>query len=308
MKRLKILLLILPYVTAGFFLIYMREKAVPAAAEGLRLCACAIVPSVLPFAVLAKYFYLSGDADIVAQQLGGKVAKLLNLSEISTSVFLLGYVSGYPVCAELSVGLFKENKISKEEVQRLISFSNNPSPSFVIGFIGGSVLGSLTLGTVMYACIGMSSFLYAYFSGVGAEKCRSAFCKSKTSGRIPSFNAAVVSSVGAMPVICGFTVVFSVISAGLKELVKNGCVRNAVLLLLEITVGMVNVKNDIALSPLSFAALSSFASFSGLCVLSQIAACLNTAKLESKTYIKGKLIQSATTFVLSFLTFSIFFD
>lgn len=307
-KRIKSLLMSLLYITAGVFLIAGRKKAVPAALEGIKLCAGAVVPAVLPFAVLAKYFFLSGDAYAVTRQIGGKISKFLNLSRISIPVALLGYISGYPTCAELSAKLFTENKISKKEAQRLISFTNNPTPSFVIGFIGGAILENARYGVAMYICVALSSLLYAFVSGENDEKHVETFCKNKTTKRIPSFNGAVVSSVGAVTALCGFTVVFSVVSAGLKEIIRNKYVRGAVMLLVDLTVGMVNAKSDLPISSLAFALISSFVSFSGLSALIQVSACLENTGIGIKPYVKGKAIQSAVTFVLSFLTFSIFFD
>lgn len=307
-KTVKNVLLSMLYITAGVFLIAERKKAVSAALDGLRLCAGAVVPSVLPFAVLAKYFLLSGDAYAVTQQIGGKISKHLNISRISVPVALLGYISGYPTCAELAVKLFKENRISKKEAQRLISFTNNPTPSFIIGFIGGAILENVRYGVVMYICVAVSSLLYAAFSGENSEKHIEVFYENKTAGRIPSFNSAVVSSVGAVSVVCGFTVVSSVVSAGLEELIRSKCVRGAIMLFVDVTVGMVNAKADLPLSPLAFAFLSSVVSFSGLSALVQVSACLEDTKLGIKSYIKGKTIQSAVTFALSFLAFSIFFD
>ena len=60
-------------------------------------------------------------------------------------------LSGYPLGAKLTCDLYNENKISKSEAQRILCFSNNSGPIFIIGTIGTQMLNNSALGYKLLA-------------------------------------------------------------------------------------------------------------------------------------------------------------
>ena len=75
---------------------------------------------------------------------------LFNVNGACSFAFIMGIISGYPVGAKLACKFRKENICSKEECERLLSFTNNSGPLFIIGSVGISMFGNSTIGILLF--------------------------------------------------------------------------------------------------------------------------------------------------------------
>ena len=87
---------------------------------------------------------------------------------VSSFAFLMGSISGYPVGAKIVTSLRNSNSISKNEGERLLAFTNNSGPLFIIatvgiGLFGSSATGFLLLITHLLAAISVG-ILTSFFS------------------------------------------------------------------------------------------------------------------------------------------------
>ena len=65
---------------------------------------------------------------------------------------------GYPIGAKIACDFRKNNICSKEECERLLSFTNNSGPLFIIGTVGILMFRNTTIGILLFithilACI-----------------------------------------------------------------------------------------------------------------------------------------------------------
>ena len=58
---------------------------------------------------------------------------IFNVPGESAIALILGTISGYPVGAKVVCNLKKEKIISKIEAERLIAYTNNSGPLFILG-------------------------------------------------------------------------------------------------------------------------------------------------------------------------------
>ncbi len=307
MKNVKTLVLSMPFVAAVFFLIFMKDSATEGALNGLRLCGNVVLPAIFPFTVLTKFFFSSGMCDRISEWLRKPFGYVFGVSGESASVILLSLVGGYPVCTSLATELYTENKISRTEAEALIAYTNNATPSFIIGYIGCSVLQNRAKGILMYVCIISSALLYGVLTSKKLRIHRRAAILPPLGKNISEcFVNSVVASCRSTVNVCGFIIVFSVIASAVKLL---PCPISALLLLLcELTVG---VESCTAMSVffsqrVLFSLVCSFVSLSGLCVLFQVRSCCDTS-FSTVPYIKGKLFQGIFSYIISFFLFPVFF-
>ena len=71
---------------------------------------------------------------------------------------LCGIISGYPVGAKIVTKFREEGICTKAEAERLLAFTNNSGPLFIIGTVGISLFGNTTIGILLFithllACI-----------------------------------------------------------------------------------------------------------------------------------------------------------
>ena len=53
---------------------------------------------------------------------------------------IMGIISGYPVGAKIVTNFRKNNICTKEEAERLITFTNNSGPLFIIGTVRNLII------------------------------------------------------------------------------------------------------------------------------------------------------------------------
>lgn len=125
-------------LTIFFFLLGMLLSNPAATAEGfeqgLTLCTHTLLPALFPFFVVCGF---------VTANSGRK-------SSFATAL-LLSWLGGYAVCAGLVRNLADQQKILPYRAQLLLLLGCCSGPGFVIGSIGGQLLGSVRVGCVLYA-------------------------------------------------------------------------------------------------------------------------------------------------------------
>lgn len=60
---------------------------------------------------------------------------IFNVPGIGAYAFIMGIISGYPVGAKIVTEFRKNGECSKAEAERLLSFTNNSGPLFIIGTV-----------------------------------------------------------------------------------------------------------------------------------------------------------------------------
>ena len=121
-----------------FFLIglvaFSREN-MQACKDGLSLWMQSVVPSLLPFFISSELLSYTNVVDILGSKLKFIMRPLFNVPGEGAFPLVIGIISGYPVGAKIVTSLRKENIFTKSEAERLITFTNNSGPLFIIGTV-----------------------------------------------------------------------------------------------------------------------------------------------------------------------------
>jgi len=133
-------------------LILFSDTAVKAALSGLNLWACVVVPSLLPFFTASAVMNAAGFISASGVLLEPVMRPLFNLPGCSSFALALGITSGYPVGAKITSDLRKSGALTKSEAERLLAFTNNSGPLFIIGAVGTGMYGSPAIGIFLYIC------------------------------------------------------------------------------------------------------------------------------------------------------------
>lgn len=102
--------------------------------QGITLCVYTLLPALFPLFV---------SCSLATAFLGQK-------GSFGTAL-LLSWLGGYAVCAGLVHDLRGQGKISPRQAQLLLLLGCCSGPGFVIGSVGGQMLGSLAIGGILYA-------------------------------------------------------------------------------------------------------------------------------------------------------------
>lgn len=218
MRKLRAILPLLAGLGAMAALMFCPETAADSARRGLRICGEMLIPSLLPFFVVSALLRAWGLPGVLGRLLGGVTARIWGMSGAGVSAFLLGITGGYPLGAAAIGQLRRDGGISREEAQRALCFCNNTGPAFLIGAAGAGVFHSSGIGLLLYGAHVLAAVMIGM---VTAPKQRIPAPAERTYISIAGFSEAltdaVKTSVETLLTVCGFVVIFSVMTGLLQD-------------------------------------------------------------------------------------------
>ena len=270
--------------------------------SALSLCFSVVIGSVFPFMILTDLISTQTHFEQILP-LKALFERTFKINGHAFSAFLSGAVCGFPLGVKVAVDLYKREIITRDECERLIGFSNNTGPAFVISGIGVGLLHSYSIGIIIYISMIISAVLVGIIFGLRKRPSisKGALCESNF-----DFVASIKKGALGTLNVCGFVVIFSVISGIISLFVKNGTLFTLLTSFIEVSCSAK------AISTCGFGiclktALSAFAvSFSGLSVHLQAKSFIADTDISMKTYYKMKLLQGVLAFIIAFLIFKAF--
>ncbi len=329
---LKIKQLIIPFILIIFTgsLVIFSGTNLSAAKSGLVLWANSIVPTLFPFFVATELLSHTNFAYYLGKILNKFMKPIFNVRGEGSFAFIMGIISGYPVGAKIASNFRENNICSKEECERLLSFTNNSGPLFIIGTVGismfdNSKIGFLLLITHLLASITVGVIFRFWKCNVKySTTSENSYINSKDNISLSNLGGiignSITSSINTILLIGGFVVLFSVIisilqtsqllellSACIKPLFSlfnippefsNGFISGIV----ELTNGL-NVICNIPAKKLSInVILASFLlGLGGISVLLQVWSVIAKTDLSIKPYILGKLLHACLSAFYTFV-------
>lgn len=333
---------ILPFTLVLFTicLVVFSSSNLTATKNGLTLWATCVVPSLFPFFVITNLLSHTKVVSVIGKLLDKFMRPLFNVPGIGGFAFVMGLISGYPVGAKIVADFREKGLVTQDEGERLLAFTNNSGPLFILSSVGIALFGDtktglLLLGTHILACITVG-IIFARFSKKNkfensydtiknkferkndSQSCNSENITFKNLGEVLTSN--INSSISAILMIGGFVVIFSVIISILNQ---TNILDNLSTLLypilnflnidlefakpllsgiLELTNG-VNLVANIPTKLISQnIILSAFLlGFGGFSVLLQVYSIVSKTDLSMKKYLVGKFLQGIIAGIYTFL-------
>lgn len=256
--------------------------------SSLSLAVRRVVPSLFVFSALAALF-----ARIGLFTRAGRLGRLFGLSPACTAVALCGLLCGFPTSAVCAHALWESGEADAGEMRAVLPFCSNAGMAFVVGAVGGGMLGSRRAGYMLFLMQTVLSIVFILL-----------FCRSKsTAAMLPvrakkeSLSHALVASVsaagGAMLAVCAFIAFFGA-AADMICLVFPSVpplLRAVICSFFEISRGCAEFSGAAELSPLlRYVGVAFALGFSGVSVACQISERAGEISLSILPYLAKKLI------------------
>lgn len=310
-------------------LVIFSKSNLAASKEGLSLWANHVVPSLLPFFMATELLSHTDIIDTLGRVLNPIMRPIFHVPGCGVYALIMGIISGYPVGAKI-VTQFRENHLcTKAEAERLLAFTNNSGPLFIIGTVGISLFGNHLIGLLLFVTHILSCFTVGFlfrFWKRGEKSSNNHF--STTSSYSVSFSnlgevlsQSIFSAVKSVIMIGGFVVLFSVILSILSDThflalgsrlflpilnafgISDESFSTALFSgIIELTNG-VQQMSMISCKTISInIILSSFLlGFGGISVLLQVYSITSKTDISIKAYFIGKLLQGIFAAIYTFL-------
>lgn len=132
----------------GVLVLAVPEAATRGFAGGTALCLQSVLPALFPFFVVCELLTAAPPLAVLLRPM----QRVLGLESAETArALLLSWVGGYAVCARLAGQLYGAGRITRRDAALLQVLGCCSGPGFVIGCVGGALLGNVRLGAVLYA-------------------------------------------------------------------------------------------------------------------------------------------------------------
>lgn len=130
--------------------------------DGLCFSVQRVLPTLFPFMFAGQILVLSGGIDVISD-----VSEILlhkaNFNKNALIPCLIGILCGFPTGAVYTKALYEQGKITKNEADVILIGSNCASPAFVISAVGKGMLGSASIGFLIWSVSVISSLTITLF-------------------------------------------------------------------------------------------------------------------------------------------------
>lgn len=131
-------------------LVLFSKTNLVAAKNGLILWATAVVPSLFPFFVATEMLNHTNVVSWFGKVLSPIMRPLFGIPGEGAFAFIMGLISGYPVGAKIVSNFVEQGIVTCEEAERMLAFTNNSGPLFIIGTVGITLFGNTTIGILLF--------------------------------------------------------------------------------------------------------------------------------------------------------------
>ncbi len=277
-------------------LLISSDTAIEYMKKGLRLCVATVIPSLFPFMVISELIVSSGIGLRLSRIFAKPMRALFNVSEGAASAYILGAVCGFPIGAKAAVSMYDRGMMPKDELERVLTFCNNPGSAFVISAVGVSFFGNKALGILLYICVILSSLIIGFSAKLFFPKAKPTSAEINVSGScdVKMITDAVQSSALSMLTVCAYVVFFSAFVGCTGAILSHFSVPCEIIALIfgffEISSGVGAAADvDIGMSAVLLCAL--FSGWSGLSVHFQIMSVCSGRNINFKPYFIAKAAQ-----------------
>lgn len=280
-------------------LILDNRTALTGSVEGIKLCLSTVIPSLFPFIVISGIL----NKSLIGKQFRilQPICRMCGIPPGAASLLLLGFLGGYPVGAQSINEACACGSLSKEDGNRMLGFCNNAGPAFIFGMLG-NLYDAKLVSWILWAIHILSALIVGFLLPNKAVR-----SGAKIKSDSISMPQAVEKSLRTTGVICGWVVLFRVISAFLQRWLlwlfpKE--IQIGIIGFLELSNGCCALF-DLPSQGMRFIFSAFLLGIGGICVAMQTVSV--TKALDMQMYFPGKVLQSIVSLLLAGIAQNILF-
>ncbi|MHA6258600.1 hypothetical protein ACXYMX_01685 [Sporosarcina sp. CAU 1771] len=262
--------------------IFQPEFAHDGAEAGAQLFVHALLPYLLPYIILTQWLLKmpsnSGKSPVWRRTL---------------KTFILGSFGGFPVGAVTVTEMTKNDELTPRQSKLLLAACHAPGPMFVIGFVGGELLGDTTAGWKLLIAIHIANILFFTLSNLtGTNEIKKngiPLPLKKEAKGIPLLEAIKDSST-IIILIATTVIFFSALGTVLSNVIAStfaidtGITQTIVLSLFEMTTGAQSATIHLSSSSLLPFIIAAIIAFNGFSIHMQVAVIAKSANISMRPY------------------------
>lgn len=302
-----------------------------AARNGLTLWAGHVIPSLFPFFIATELLNYTCLPYYLGKITNKFMRPIFNVPGEGSYAFIMGIISGYPVGAKIVNKFVEEGTCTKKEAERMLAFTNNSGPLFIIGTVGISLFGDVKIGIILFITHILACLTVGILFGLNSKKTNNRSSYDAINNISSTYNISDLGSIlsnsinnaiSTILLIGGFIVLFSIIISIINNLHIIDYISDVLQYLnipkeycsciftglLELTNGVSQVafmhQKNMSIQIIISAFLLGFA---GISIFLQIFSIASKNNLSMRPYFIGKVLQGCFAMLYTYLILN-FFD
>ena len=315
------LLLFLFFLT--MCMLIFPQHSFTAAGGAITLWWQVLLPSLLPFFIIAELLISLGAIKKLGRMLEPLMEPLFNLPGAASLAVIMGFTAGFPIGAAVTASLRQNGEITRSEGNRLLAFTNNASPLFIIVSVAAGMLHTPQVGLLLALMHYGINLLTGILLGLASKRKR----QKNSPGHQPEsvicepFGTLLKKSsqkaFGNITLIGCYMVFFSVFIKMMEVTGANRFFSAAIGKTLslfklspelaepfvsgiwEMTLGLAQAAACDAPLTQVFSACCLLMAWGGVSILAQVAAMISPTDLSIKTYLACSFFKAGVSFALA---------
>jgi len=306
-------------------LIVFSKSNIISVKSSINICINNVIPSLLPFFIATELLNKSNVPQIFEKIFSKIMKPVFNVPGIGSYALFMGMICGYPIGAKIVTNFRKNNFCTKEEAERLITFTNNSGPLFIIGTVGITLFLDATIGLVLlFTHIAASltvGFIFRFW------KCKRNSTNTVSLNKTITLNSfgeilstSIISAIKSITIICGFVIFFGILLSILKNIYAFNILNiifSPIFNILHINLnfitpfftGLIELTNGINLVSsviskslgINVIICAFLLGFGGFSIMFQVLSIISKSDISIKPYIIGKLLHGIIAAIYTFL-------
>ncbi|MGN0795650.1 MAG: hypothetical protein ACI4MT_01680 [Christensenellales bacterium] len=309
-EKIKNTVLILLISISLIMIIAKPEIYINSTKNGLIIFTASVLPALFPFFFFSTVLTKIGAPIELAKIFDKPFRRMYNTSGISSYVFVMSIICGYPVGAKLISELYTAGLTDKKQAEKMSAFCSTSGPLFILGTLGVTILEDKKLSVIILLCHYLSAFLngFIYRGKRNVDDKKTLSLPLDTDNVLAS---SISNSTLSMLNLCGYIVIFNliidlIINSGILSFLPCnlfGSTFKAILCgMIEMTRGCIML-NKIAIPNYLKCGLMCFTvSFAGTGILFQSMGFLGKCGIKTKKILLQKFTQSIIALILGIIT------
>lgn len=291
-----------------FFLLFNSEILIKSIHSSIDLFLYKLIPALFPYLLITELLINSGRIYNISYGLSGILSKIFRIPPHTTSTVLVGFLLGYPNAAKCILKMYNEHQIDEKVAVKLMSFTSNANPSYIIATLGIGIFKSAEIGLILAISHYLSAIIIgmlltpSYTNNIIQQRNTNSNSFNKISSPFELLSISILGSLKTLAFIFSYTIIFSLIPTVILSKFNLADIIKAM------TIGIFEISNginNIAILDLSLNSkilLTSFIlSFSSIMIIVQIYSYLFKAKVPFKKLLKYKLLQGVISCLLTYV-------
>lgn len=268
-----------------------------------------ILPTLFPFMFFTSLLSLTNSLDFVVNSLGKIFNKIFKAPLISSYIFIMSSLCGYPMGVALTGEYINKNLITQKQGNKILTFCSQSGPLFVVGTVGICFFDSVKIGIIILIVHLISSLICGLLlRNFNVSNNQEMLLIKNKSDNI--LYEAMNKSINSILIVGGYIVIFSIIIDLLMALeitqnfiiflskflnIDKNLVRAIIIGMIEMTRGIkelsllnLNLKTVITITAciISFSGMSIFLQSFALC------------KMNKKSYFFSKILHTIICLII----------